>query len=103
MYRGINIVLVSLLDFQILLYLSFSLIDDEIDMNMIPKQKYSDDIKTIRKSSYFSDGDQFYLQSNVTIPKSGYIETQIGGYSSNSTYLSAMTWILMIIILTIII
>jgi len=67
---------------------------DEIDMNMMPKQKSSDNIK----SSYFNDGNQFYLQSNVTITKSGTIETQFGKQSSKSACLLPMTWISMIII-----
>ncbi len=60
----------------------------------MPKQKYSEDIK----SSYFNDGNQFYLQSNVTIPKSGSIETQFGKYSLNSASSLTMNWISMLII-----
>jgi hypothetical protein len=61
------------------------------------KQKYSDYINTNVKSSYFDDGDQFYLQSNVTIPQGGFLPAYVREYRTNSAYLLAMTWISMMI------
>ncbi len=75
------------------------MIDDEIDVNIMPKQKYWDNRNINIRSSYFNDGNQFYLQSNVTIPKNGYIETQFGGYSANDACSLTMTWISMMIIM----
>ena len=53
-------------------------------MNIIPKGKNLDNINTNVKSSYFNQGNQFYLQSNVTIPKDGFIITQIRGLFKKS-------------------
>jgi hypothetical protein len=70
-------------------------------VSVIPKGKPSDIIFTNVKSTYFDQGNQFYLQSNVTIPKDGFIITQIRDYSRNHACLSTINWILLIIILII--
>jgi len=72
---------------------------DEIDMSIMPKQKYSDNTNTYVKSSYFDGNNQFYLQSNVTIPKAGSIMTQIGDNSKNYASSLTMSLISMIIVM----
>ena len=49
----------------------------------MPKQKYSDNTYTDTRPSYFNNANQFYLQSNVTIPKGVSLDTRIGDRHSN--------------------
>jgi len=68
-------------------------------MNSLPKEKNFDETNPMIKSSYFNEGNLFYLQSNVTIPKSGFIENPHGRSLSNHTCSLKLTWILSIILI----
>jgi hypothetical protein len=73
------------------------LIDDQIDMNSIPKQKDFDERNPIIKSSYFNQENQFYLQSNVTIPTNGFIDNPNGHVLSNEACSLKLAYILLIL------
>jgi hypothetical protein len=75
----------------------FVLIDDKDDVSVIPEHPYSNDMNTHVKPSYFEHGDLFYLQSNVTVPKDGFILKQTGALARNYAYLTPMNGLLMII------
>ncbi len=66
-------------------------------MSVIPEHAYSNDMNMHAKPSYFEHGDLFYLQSNVTVPKDGFILKQTGALARNYAYLTPMNGLLMII------
>lgn len=61
-------------------------LDDQDDVNILPKEKHSQPINPMIKSSYFSNENQFYLQSNVSIPKSASADIPIRNSLSNQAY-----------------
>ena len=78
-------VLVRTKRLQLKLDRSLDCLDDEIDVNIIPTVKAAEPTVTQLKSSYFNNANQFYLQSNVTIPNEGSLVTPIGDRKGNST------------------
>lgn len=102
MFHGLVIVLVSsfFLNFNLICFMYFfSLIDDSIDVNVMPKQPYSDSAILRTKSSYFNNDRQFYLQSNVTIPQDGFTLAHLNTDSSNSACILSIKSILGTIII----
>lgn len=57
---------------------------DEIDVSIMPKQKNAENTYANTRPSYFNSGNQFYLQSNVTIPRDTSGAMRTGDHRSNS-------------------
>ena len=95
----LNIVLVS---FSRIQFFQMSIIvfclDDRNDINISPKENNSPPINPMIKSSYFSNENQFYLQSNVTIPKDQSMENPIVNHRSNQAYSTKSSRLLSLIL-----
>lgn len=68
---------------------------DNIDMNIAPRERSSNYQNPFVKSSYFDQEDQFYLQSNVTYPKSGLANASVVMRSENKASSVRIFWFIL--------
>ncbi len=77
------------------------LLDDDIDIKIMPKGKHSDDVNPNMKIS-FNNANPFYLQSNVTMPHDRSLVGQIFDNPNNHASLLSLAsvWMIMLAIST---
>jgi len=77
------------------------LLDDDIDIKIMPKGKNSGDANTNMKIS-FNNANHFYLQSNVTMPNDRSLVGQILDNPNNHASLLSLAsvWMIMLAIST---
>ena len=68
-----------------------------MDVSITSNERYSNTKNTYVESSYFNSGNQFYLQSNVTIPNNESVRQYIQDDSTSNAYSLKITWIIMTI------